>query len=194
MFLFDGLINQGVHRLQLSLGVHDQGLPVLGGHERRVLWWHQFFNLVEVLFHQEVFQGTGVAQLLIKLKVKGRFPRQLLGLKRGREIKEVFLVATENGILPVSITKLDLLLGEVDGHVQGTDHGSSNQHRSFAGQDEALDQSMLSIQLDSHFGYPRADLLVVATEMKHSMAALQLELVGVIAQLPEVVDIADQGT
>ena len=194
MFLFDGLINQGVHRLQLSLGVHDQGLPVLGGHGRRVLWWCLFFNLVEVLFHQEVFHRARVAQFLIKLKVEGGFPRQLLGLKRGREVKEVLLVATENCILPVSVTKLDFLLGEVDGHVQGANHGSSNQHRSFARQDEALDQSMLSIQVDWHFGYPRTDLLVVTPEVKNSMATLQLELVSVIAQLPEVVDIADQGT
>ena len=154
VFFSEGVVHSGIESVQLGLRLHDQSLPVLGGQWHSKLRHEVVINLVERFLGQEIVIGATVTKLLIQLQVKGRFPAQLLRIKGGREVQQIFFVAAKNGVLPVIITKPDPLLGEVDRHVKRLDHWASNQHRRFARQNKSLVQAVLSIQIDWDFDRP----------------------------------------
>lgn len=73
MLLPDNATHQGIHRVHLGLGLHDQALPVFRGHRGGVFRGHRsqlILNLIEVLFSQELFKGAVVTKGLIKLQVE----------------------------------------------------------------------------------------------------------------------------
>ena len=111
MALFsEGVVHRGVESVQLGLRLHGQGLPMLRGQRHGELRREVVVNLVNGFLSQELVIGTTVTKLFIQLQIEGRFPAQLLGVKGGREIQQIFFMATKDGVLPIIIAKPDPLL------------------------------------------------------------------------------------